>query len=250
MTFALLSSPPHKMTQVCDAEPAAVATAAAASLFSAPPQLSSSSSAAGLTWQVLHGSPPLDASLPVALRPPAVPLSAFGSVPPPVVYTLAFWHIDDASYHDPSCGDWSALLLRGHDDSDRAPDIFLHRERFLHLRHASLDDVNVGIHATHACRYARRAWHHTALVVNRTSMVYYHNGELSDAAWLEPGNAFVWERGGPSSSTPLTASQAGPYCATAGRLRGVVWANEAASQADIQRVMAMHDDGRGVDGDS
>jgi hypothetical protein len=169
VALALLSPlPTDKMAQVCDAAPAA---AVPASPFPCPPQPPSST--AGVTWQVLHGSPPLDASSPVALRPPAVPQSAFGiPAPLPVVYTLAFWHIEDASHHDTSCGDWSALLLRGRDDSDRAPGIFLHRERFLHLRHASLDDVNVGIHATHACGYARRAWHHTALVVNRTSMVY------------------------------------------------------------------------------
>jgi hypothetical protein len=207
-----------------------------------------------VAWQVLHGAPALDISSFTVLPKPSIPLldASGDAAAPPVAYTLAFWHTDDGELDEdeyreclgsddpPSCGDWSALLVRGSfsDNVPRAPGVFLHRAtRRLLIQHASARDGGAHI-ATRRGAHPARVWNHVGVVVNRTTLSYYRNGTLAHAIGLDgDDDEFTWGLWG--SATPLTANTHHDGMSL-GRLRGVVWANEAASEAEVRRVMQLY----------
>jgi hypothetical protein len=208
---------------------------------------------------VLHGAPALNLSSVAVLPHPDIPRlgDCDANHTTPVVYTLAFWHADDDDARDEEdereddaydelfdkddprgCGMWSVLLERGHSfpyGRRAAPSVMLHRRaRRLAILHASARDGDAHI-MTRRGAHPARAWNHVGVVANRTTLTLYTNGTLAYAIGLEDGDALTW--GFWSVRTPLHANA--QRCGRSGLLRGVVWANAAASQAEVRRVMQL-----------
>ena len=124
----------------------------------------------------------------VSVSPPVALGTSGVDTTQPVAYTISmFINIEKTS------GAWRTLFLRGANDSDRKPGIFITPNALtFHFRHGTDNNGNFGLDATAAGATAGQ-YTHVAFVNDGTTMSVYINGTKdTNTATIDPAHKCVW----------------------------------------------------------
>lgn len=168
------------------------------------------------------------AEMDVSVSPPVALGTSGVDTTQPVAYTISmFINIEKTS------GSWRNLFLRGANDSDRKPGIFITPNALtFHFRHGTDNNGNFGLDATAAGATAGQ-YTHVAFVNDGTTMSVYINGTKdTNTATIDPAHKCVW-----GTNDTIQAS-AGPNNAPAGyiKIKEMYIFPKALADADIKTL--------------